>query len=470
MGSCNLYNQRHSLEKQKEVGRSIKNRTSRSSKQKDLQKSETDIYMGETKRYIGVMDCNNFFVSCERVFNPSLEGKPVVVLSNNDGCAVSRSAEAKRLGVKMGTPAFKIQKEFNEKGQNVIMCSSNYTLYADMSHRVMNVLKSIVNETEQYSVDESFIDFTGMGERRIAEKGREIVYKARKYTGIPVSVGVGESKTLAKVATYFAKHYKGYRNFCFINTELKREKALRLLPVEDVWGIGWRSSKMLEQEWIRTAWDFVQKDPMWIKKRMGINGVRTRSELLGESVLELEDVADKQSITTSRSFGDMVEDLDNLKAAVSNFAASCAEKLRAQNSFARFATVFIATNFFKKDLPQYSSSALVEFPEATNNTLEIVKGSVQALSKLYRSGFKYKKAGVVLSGIVPLGGVQQNMFVEKDYDKEQRLGKLLDYVNRRFGRGKLHLAVQGNSAPPMRREHLSANYTTSLDELIKINV
>lgn len=430
--------------------------------------------MSTAKRYIGVMDCNNFFVSCERVFNPSLEGVPVVVLSNNDGCAVSRSAEAKALGVKMGTPAFKIQKEFNEKGHPVQMCSSNYVLYADMSRRVMSVLKSVVNEIEQYSVDESFISFEGMSERQIAEKAREIVYKARKYTGIPVSVGVGESKTLAKVATYFAKHYKGYRNFCFINTELKREKALKILPVEDVWGIGWRSSKMLSAEGIATAWDFVQKDTAWIKRRMGINGVRTKMELLGESVLDLEDVADKQSITTSRSFGQMTEDIEQLKVAVSNYAASCAEKLRAQNSFARFATVFITTNYFRKDLPQYSSSALVEFPEATDNTFEIVNSCTKALSQLYRRGFKYKKAGVVLSGIVPLSGVQQNMFVEKDYDKEQKLGHLLDDVNRRFGRGKLRLAVQGSpdggSAVDMRREHLSANYTTSLDELIKIKV
>lgn len=430
--------------------------------------------MSTAKRYIGVMDCNNFFVSCERVFNPSLEGVPVVVLSNNDGCAVSRSAEAKVLGVKMGTPAFKIQKEFNEKGQPVQMCSSNYILYADMSRRVMSVLKSIVNEIEQYSVDESFISFEGMNERQIAEKAREIVYKARKYTGIPVSVGVGESKTLAKVATYFAKHYKGYRNFCFINTELKREKALKILPVEDVWGIGWRSFKMLGAEGIATAWDFVQKDTAWIKRHMGINGVRTKMELLGESVLDLEDVADKQSITTSRSFGQMTEDIEQLKVAVSNYAASCAEKLRSQNSFARFATVFITTNYFRKDLPQYSSSALVEFPEATDNTFEIVNSCTKALSKLYRRGFKYKKAGVVLSGIVPLSGVQQNMFVEKDYDKEQKLGHLLDDVNRRFGRGKLRLAVQGSpdggSAVDMRREHLSANYTTSLDELIKIKV
>ena len=420
------------------------------------------------KKFFGVMDCNNFFVSCERVFNPSLEGVPVVVLSNNDGCAVSRSAEAKALGVKMGTPAFKIAKEFNEKGCNVHMCSSNYTLYADMSRRVMNVLKSIVNDTEQYSVDESFINFSGMNEKLIAEKAREIVYKARKYTGIPVSVGVAESKTLAKVATYFAKRYKGYKGFCFINTPLKREKALKLLPVEDVWGIGWRSSKKLYSEGIETAWDFVQKDKSWVQRRMGIVGVRTHSELLGKSVLELEDVADKQTITTSRSFGEMVEDVEQLSVAVSNYAASCAEKLRAQHSFASLATVFITTNFFRKDLPQYSSSALVEFPEATNNTIEIVNSCKKALYKIYKPDFKYKKAGVILSGIIPQGHVQQNIFINNDYDKEQKLNELLDDVNRKFGRGKLHLAIQGDSACKMRREHLSANYTTNLDDIITI--
>ncbi len=433
------------------------------------------------EHFYGVMDCNNFFVSCERVFDPSLEGKPVVVLSNNDGCAVSRSNEAKNLGIAMGTPAFRIEKEFIFKGIAVKMCSSNYTLYSDMSRRVFSVLQSLVQEVEPYSIDESFIDFKGMSKTDIARKGREIAYKVRKFTGIPVSVGVARSMTLAKAATKFAKKYKGYRNYCMIDSDEQRIKALKLMSINDVWGIGRRSAGKLLAKGILTAYDFTKINPCEIKKQMGINGVRTLTELSGWPALEIDRHTDKQSITTSRSFGEMVDDKERMSVAVSNFAASCAEKLREQHSAAQFATVYITTNYFRQDLPQYSNTALIEFPEATSSTVEIVKESVRALDEIFKSGYKYKKAGVILSGIIPESHVQQNIFAENNYEKMKNISNLLDEVNRKYGRNKLHLAIQGKSADynsgseglrkekwEMKREHLSASYTTSLHGIISI--
>lgn len=437
---------------------------------------------GNTRgHFFGVMDCNNFFVSCERVFNPSLEGKPVVVLSNNDGCAVSRSNEAKHIGIAMGTPAFKIEKEFISKGIAVEMCSSNYTLYSDMSRRVFSVLRSLVADAEPYSIDESFIDFNGTGKGDIEMKGREIAYKVRKYTGIPVSVGVARSITLAKAATKFAKKYEGYRNYCMIDSDEQRIKALRLTRIEDVWGIGRRSAKKLLSEGILTAYDFTRITPGEIKKQMGINGLRTLTELSGKPAFEIDRHTDRQSITTSRSFGEMITDKEQMSIAVSNFAASCAEKLREQHSAAQFATVYITTNYFRQDLPQYSNSASIEFPEATSSTVEIVRESVRALDGIFKGGYKYKKAGVILSGIIPENHVQQNIFIENNYEKMKSISNLLDEVNRKYGRNKLHLAVQGKSADYnhrsdesgeekwiMKREHLSANYTTSLHDVITI--
>ena len=424
----------------------------------------------------GVMDCNNFFVSCERVFNPALEGKAVVVLSNNDGCSVSRSQEAKDLGIKMGTTAFNVQREFIGKGHPVEMCSSNYILYGDMSRRVMSVLQSIVPDVEIYSIDEAFINFSGMSKKQIDDKSREIVYKVRKYTGIPVCVGVANTMTLAKAANRFAKHFKGYKGYCYIDSDEKRIKALKLMEIGDVWWIGRRLSKFLIARGIKTAYDFTRHSAYWVKKNLGVNGLRTYDELNGLADLGIEEDAAKQSITTSRSFGEMVEDKEQLGVAISNFAASGAEKLRAQHSAAESVTVYITTNFFRNDLPQYYNTATIEFPEATNSTVDIVRECKRGLDAIFRDGFKYKKGGVILSGIIPENQVQQNLFVESSYDKMKNINNLLDSVNHKFGRNKLHLAVQGNTATSndtsekwqMRREHLSKNYTTNLNEIITL--
>ncbi|MBQ6311617.1 MAG: Y-family DNA polymerase [Bacteroidales bacterium] len=435
-------------------------------------------------RFIGVMDCNNFFVSCERVFNPSLEGRAVVVLSNNDGCAVSRSAEAKALGIKMGTPAFKIAQEFESKGVEVVMCSSNYTLYADMSRRAMDVLRGLAGRIEIYSIDEAFVDFSGMGKDEVVRLGREIVRRVRKETGLPVSVGAARSKTLAKAATRFAKKYPAYRGFCMIDSESQREKALHLLPAGDVWGIGFRSQKKFAALGISTAYDFVQKGAYWIKRNMGVCGLRTYEELLGRSVIRVDGKALKQTITTSRSFGELVSDLSQLQCAVSNFAASCAQKLRAQHSCAMYATVFLMTSVFREDLPQYFNNATYIFEEAEDSTIGLVEGCLNALDEIYLPGYAYKKAGVTVSGIVPHGHVQQSLYCQSDYKRMRKVDLLMDEVNRRYGKNRLHLAVQGSSAIfnrrqtggvagreerwEMRRERLSGSYTTDLRDVILV--
>ena len=436
-------------------------------------------------RFIGVMDCNNFFVSCERVFNPSLEGRAVVVLSNNDGCAVSRSAEAKALGIKMGTPAFKIAQEFDSKGVEVVMCSSNYTLYADMSRRAMDVLRHLVGRIEIYSIDEAFVDFAGIGKDEVERLGKEIVSRVRKETGLPVSVGVARSKTLAKAATRFAKKYPAYKGFCMIDSESQREKALRLLPAGDVWGIGFRSQKKFAALGISTAYDFVQKGAYWIKQNMGVCGLRTYEELLGRSVIRLDDKALKQTITTSRSFGELVSDLSQLRCAVSNFAASCAQKLRAQHSSAMYATVFLMTSVFREDLPQYYNNSTYIFEEAEDSTIGLVSGCLDALDEIYLPGYSYKKAGVTVSGIVPHGHIQQSLYYRSDYERMRKVDFLMDEVNRRYGKNRLHLAVQGSSAIfnrrqtggvavgeekwEMRRERLSGSYTTDLRDVILVH-
>ena len=455
--------------------------------------------MKKGERFLGVMDCNNFFVSCERVFNPALEGRPVVVLSNNDGCAVSRSGEAKAIGIKMGMPAFKIQEEFCSKGVDVAMCSSNYTLYGDMSRRAIAILRGILGSSggcsernvDVYSIDEAFIDFGRLGADKVAALGREIVEKVRRGTGIPVSVGVSHSKTLAKAATRFAKKFRGYGGFCMIDSEEQRKKALSLLPVGDVWGIGFRSERRFKQEGIHTAENFVEKGPYWIKRNMGVYGLRTYEELLGKDVIRLENRALKQTITTSRSFGNLIYDLQQLRCAVSNFACACAQKLRAQNSSALYATVFLMTSFFRDDLPQHYPQAAVEFPEAEDSSIGIVEGCLKALDQIYLPGIAYKKAGVTVSGIVPNGHIQQNLYYQPDYERNRKLDLLMEQVNNRYGRSTLHLAVQGESAVfnrrirradfsgggntgvaerkekwEMKRERLSPNYTTSLSDVL----
>ena len=420
-----------------------------------------------------VIDCNNFFVSCEKVFNPALEGRAVVVLSNNDGCVVSRSQEAKDLGVKMGMPAYQMEEQFGEKMQPF---SSNYRLYGDMSRRVMAVLQELVPSMEIYSIDEAFASFKGMDPAQMRSKAEEIVYKVRRYTGVPVCVGIAPTKTLAKVANWYAKHYKGYKGYCIIDDDTKREKALQLLDIGEVWGIGRRSAKFLRGEGVNTAFSFTQKSAWWVKKNMGIVGLRTQMELNGQPVAQLDHREEKKSITTSRSFGEMVSSLEELESAVSSFASACAGKLRQQGSVAGCITVYILTNFFREDLPRYYNSITIRLPEATDGTMELVQEALKGLKQIYRKGFLYKKAGVIVGDIVPCSGVQQNLFEHRDVEKIKSINNVLDSVNAKYGRDVLKIAVQGGLGGKegekekwvMKRSSLSGNYTTDIKDIINI--
>ena len=422
-----------------------------------------------------VIDCNNFFVSCEKAFNPALEGRAVVVLSNNDGCVVSRSQEAKDMGIKMGMPAYQLAEQMGLKvGEDVVAFSSNYRLYGDMSRRVMTVLAEIVPSMEIYSIDECFASFKGVSVEKIAAKAAEIVYKVRKYTGIPVCVGVAPTKTLAKVANWYAQRYKGYKGYCIIDSEEKRLKAIGKLEIGEVWGIGRRYSKFLRGEGVNTALDFTQKSAWWVKKNMGIVGLRTQMELGGQPVAQLDVREEKKSITTSRSFGEMVSSLEELQSAVSSFASACAGKLRQQGSAAGCITVYILTNFFREDLPRYYNSITIKLPEASDSTFVLVEEALKGLKQIYRKGYLYKKAGVIVGEIVPCNAVQQNLFEHKDNVRLKSLNNVLDSVNARYGRDVLKIAVQGGLAEEgadkwvMKRTWLSGNYTTDIKDIIEI--
>lgn len=414
---------------------------------------------------IGLMDCNNFYASCERVFNPSLNGRPVIVLSNNDGCVIARSNEAKALGIKMGVPAYQIKEAIHQ--HDIAVFSSNYTLYGDMSSRVMSILTSLAPEIEVYSIDEAFINLDGIND--LQSLGADIVYKVCRGSGIPVSLGIAPTKTLAKVANKFAKKYPAYNRVCIIDKENKRIRALELTDIGDVWGIGRRQAAKLEREGIKTAYDFSRLPGSWVRRNMTVVGERTWKELRGVSCMDMESAPPaKKQICTSRSFGKMVEDIDTMAEAIATHAATCAKKLRQQKSYAVALMVFIHTNNFREDLPQYWRNTVIHLPVPTSDTQEIVHYALARLNAIYMKGYQYKKVGVIITEIAS-EGVQQNLFDIVDRDKRERLMQALDKIN-----GDCHnyvkLAVQGNGREwKLKQEQLSRRYTTDMDEILKIN-
>lgn len=417
----------------------------------------------------GLCDCNNFYASCERVFNPSLNGRPVVVLSNNDGCVIARSNEAKKLGIGMGDPYFKIRDLLRRN--NVAVFSSNFVLYGDMSRRVMNLLKKFVPATEIYSIDESFLDFTGMDESKLDELGHEIAQTVKQHTGIPVSIGIAPTKTLAKIASKLCKQYPKLQGCCFMHREQDIEKVLRKFPIEDVWGVGRRWAKLLQGMGVTTAWDFTQLPPEWVKKRMSIVGLRMWKELRGEPCIGFEQApADKKQIATTRTFAHDITDYAELHRSVAQYAASCAEKLRTQNSVCGEIIVFILTNRHKENLPQYYESRLLKLSVPTDSTLELTKYASAMLRQIYLQGYAYKRAGVILSDIRSKTGTQRDMFDATDRDKHARLMKAVDGLNASFGRHKIVTAAAGAEFFKMNREHLSKKFTTDWGHIIKVKV
>lgn len=422
-----------------------------------------------------LVDCNNFFVSCERVFRPDLDGKAVVVLSNNDGCVVARSNESKAMGIKMGTPFYQV-KHLVEQGR-LYACSSNYALYGDLSGRVMSVLADAVPKMEIYSIDEAFLHLEGISEDKIPQLCRDLVSKVYKWIGIPVSIGVAPTKTLAKIASHFAKTYKGYRGVCMMDDDAKRIKALSLTPIDDVWGIGRRLAPKMTRWGIGTALDFTERPREWVDSRLGLNGLRTWEELNGRPCVIEETESRRKSICTSRSFADMIEDEGELALRVSDFAAMCAKKLREEGSAAKDVTVFMYTNRFRDDLKQYFPSVTIRLEMAANSAQEIMGAALRALRTIYRPGYRYKKAGVIVSGIEPADEIQPVLF---GYDDELRrrqdkLSEIIDAVNSMKGETSgntlLRLASQraGHYADGIRCDYRSNLYTTSLDEIIKVH-
>lgn len=411
----------------------------------------------------GLVDCNNFYASCERVFNPSLNGKPVVVLSNNDGCVIARSNEAKALGIKMGIPAYQIKDLVSSHG--VAVFSSNYTLYGDMSGRVMSMLAELSPEIEVYSIDEAFVNLDGI--RDLEPIGRKMVSGVTRGTGIPVSLGVAPTKTLAKIANKFAKKYPAYDQLCIIDSEEKRIKALQLTEIGDVWGIGRRQAAKLQKQGIKTAYDFTRFSGAWVRKNMTVVGERTWKELHGISCIDMENAPPaKKQICTSRSFGKMLTDIDTISEAIASHASTCAKKLRKQQSYAASLMVFIHTNNFREDLPQYWKNTVIHLPVPTNDTQEIVRYALAGLRTIYLNGYQYKKAGVIITEITE--GAQLGLFDLVDRDKRERLMQAVDKINGEHGHN-IKLAVQGTGRGwKLKQEQLSGHYTTNLNQIIDI--
>lgn len=414
----------------------------------------------------GLIDCNNFYVSCERVFNPGLINRPVVVLSNNDGCVISRSNEAKALGIKMGEPFFQIQKQV--KRHDIAVYSTNFTLYGDMSARVMSVLADLVPDMEVYSVDEAFLHLSGI--ENLEEYAHHIVRTVTKCTGIPVSLGIAPTKTLAKVANHFAKKYRGYREVCIIDSDEKRSKALELTPIGDIWGIGRNYRRTLEYEGVQTAWDFTQKSRSWVRRKMSVVGECTWAELRGRACFGEDDLsADRKQICTSRSFGTPITSYDELMASIATLASHCVSKLRKQRSMTKAIYLFVQTNRFKNDV--YKLSQMVTLSFSTSDLGEIVGYCRSALDRIYREGLDYKRAGVILLDLQAEATVIRDLFDPIDRLKQRRLAEALDEIARRNGREMMQIAVQGEGYRQyIKQEYLSKRYSTNLNDIIEIKV
>ncbi|MHC4326827.1 MAG: Y-family DNA polymerase [Planctomycetota bacterium] len=419
------------------------------------------------KNIFALVDCNNFYVSCERVFEPSLEGKPVVVLSNNDGCVVSRSNKAKRLGIGMGVAFFEV-KDFAEK-HGVEALSSNYTLYADMSRRVMETLCNFTPEIEVYSIDEAFLNLSGLGDN-LTGYCRKIRQTVKQWTGMPVSIGIARTKTLAKIANRIAKRSPEATGVFELTQCTHIDRALAQTKVENIWGVGIKTCIKLKRAGIKTALDLRGVDAEWMRQRFGVVGVRTIYELRGNRCYELEqEPPTKKGITVSRMFGRKVETVEELKEAIACYASRAGEKLREQGLVAGAMTVFVMTSRFVNPRKRYFNSHGISFPTATNYTPELISYAARAVERLYRKGFLYNKAGVILGDLVPEDKVQANFLDKIDRQKARRLMRVLDTVNVKLPESRLIWAAEGiDRAWRTKFTRRSKRYTTRWDELVEV--
>lgn len=413
-------------------------------------------------------DCNNFYVSCERVFNPSLRGRPVIILSNNDGCAVALSNEAKALGVPRGAPLFK-WRDFLLKN-NGVWLSSNYTLYGDMSRRVMDILSSFSEDCEVYSIDEAFLRIDISDEKTIQKIALEIMETVYKYTGIPLSVGSANTKTLAKAANHYAKKTAKTGFACI--TPANRESMLQQIPVSQIWGIGYRHDKLLKSHGVNSALQFTKLCETWIKKRMSITGLRTHKELNGTPCIDLQHVPpSRQSIVSSRSFGTPVSSFNLLNESIHEYGYRAAARMRSMKLVCSSLSVYLCTNRFK-DEPQYSNSASVSLEYPTDSSRTITYQAEVILKAIYRSGYKYKKTGIMLHGLIENSEQQMSLFEKKDYmNRDEKLMSVMDSINRRYGSKSVILASEGISRNwQMKREFLTPSYTTRWSDIPLVKV
>ena len=414
-----------------------------------------------------LVDCNNFYASCERVFNPNLQRKPIAILSNNDGCVISMSDEAKRLELPFGAPIFKWEQFCKHK--NITVLSSNYPLYGDMSERVMKIIAQFSPDTEVYSIDEAFLQLKGFEHIDYNEYATKIRSRILQWTGIPTCVGIAPTKGLSKIANKIARsNIKQSKGICVIDSDEKRIKALKWLPIEKVWGIGYRLQKKLKAKGCFTAYDFTQLDSQSVKKNYSIVLWRLQQDLLGKPTLELDEASSKKTIATTRSFEYTYSDIDNIKERISTFAMSCAEKLRNQNSSCHMVIVTLQSDRHKKDTQQHRVSKTILFSNPTNSSLTISSSAVAAVKSIFKKGVKYKRAGVIVTGLVPEDNYQLNMFT-KENPKHKPLMTTIDSINKKYKSDKIKLGNQDLQRTwKMRQERLSPKYTTNIKDIIKV--
>lgn len=415
-----------------------------------------------------LVDCNNFYASCERVFNPNLQGKPVAILSNNDGCVISMSDEAKKLQLPFGAPIFKWEQFC--KANNIAVLSSNYPLYGDMSARVMSILSDFSPDVEVYSIDESFLELKGFENYNFTEYATIMRSRILKWTGISTCVGIAPTKALTKVANKIARsNIKKSKGICIIDSDEKRIKALKWTKIGNVWGIGSRLKKRLQEKGCETAYDFTQLSSDWVLKNFSIVEWRLQKDLQGISKIPLGEVSSKKMISTTRSFEYTYTDIDHIKERVSTFATSCAQKLRVQKSSCHMLIVQLSSDRHQKKLEQYRGSRTVVFSYPTDSTLTISSAAIEAVKTLFKSGIKYKRAGVIVTGLVPNDNFQLNLFSSEN-PKHKPLMTAIDKLNSKFKSDKIKLGNQDLKRTwKMRQERLSPKFTTNIDQIITVN-
>lgn len=414
-----------------------------------------------------LVDCNNFYASCERVFSPNLCHKPVAILSNNDGCVISRSDEAKAIGLPMGAPIFKWEGFC--KANKIQVFSSNYPLYGDMSSRVMQILEQFTPDIEVYSIDEAFLEFKGFKNYDFNDYGNQIRKRILKWTGIPTCVGIASTKALSKVANKIARKFpEQTKGVYVIDSDEKRIKALKWTKIEDVWGIGWRLQKRLKAKGCKTAFDFTQLHDDWVRKTFSITEWKLKKDLEGNPKILLDEPKNKRAIATTRSFDYTYSDLNYIKERVSTFATSCAEKLRKQQSSCNMIYVMLSSDRHKKDAQQYRGSTIVSLPYPTDSSLIISKEAVRAVTTIFKEDIKYKRAGVIVMGLVPNNNYQLDIF-QQENPKHKSLMSAIDGLNKKYKDNKIKLGNQDLERTwKMRQERLSPRYTTNINDIIKI--